>query len=126
MGLALWPFHSVAAFRIPLQWQLQAYAETGNRDIMYYRITALYFDAVRRDEFIAQADNVRDEMKGISCIQSVTIVETAEGEAIGMATYDTQENADAATPQVQQILGGLSTFFTAPPMQKTSPVMWSM
>ena len=65
---------------------------------MYYRITALYFDAVRRDEFIAQADNVRDEMKGISCIQSVTIVETSEGEAIGMATYDTQENADAATP----------------------------
>ncbi len=50
---------------------------------MYYRITALYFDAVRRDEFIAQADNVRDEMKGISCIQSVTIVETSEGEAIG-------------------------------------------
>ena len=93
---------------------------------MYYRITTLHFDAARRDEFLAQADSVREEMKGISGIQSVTIVETDEGEAIGVAAYDTHANADAAVPQVQQILGGLSSFFTAPPLQKTGPVMWSM
>ncbi|SVD82463.1 uncharacterized protein METZ01_LOCUS435317, partial [marine metagenome] len=55
---------------------------------MYYRINIISFDASRKDEYIAYFDSVRDRIKAISGLQSLNVVETGEGEAVGMATYD--------------------------------------
>jgi hypothetical protein len=43
-----------------------------------------------------------------------------------VATYDDQASAEAALPQIQNIMGGMAQFFTAPPELKIGPVMWSM
>ena len=49
--------------------------------VMYYRINTIFFDASRKDEFIAYFGTMRDEMKKIAGVQSITIIETGEGEA---------------------------------------------
>ena len=94
--------------------------------IMYYRINTISFDASRKDEFMAYADSMRSEMKNITGVQSICIIETSEGQATGVAIYDSKASAEDALPQIQKIMGGMKEFFTAPPDLKLGPVMWSM
>ena len=93
---------------------------------MYYRINTISFDASRKDEFIAYADTMRSEMKTIAGVQSIRLIETGEGEATGVAIYDSEASAEEALPQIQKIMGGMAPFFTAPPELKRVPIMWSM
>ena len=94
--------------------------------IMYYRINTISFDASRKDEFMAYADSMRSEMKTITGVQSICIIETSEGQATGVAIYDSKASAEDALPQIQKIMGGMAQFFTAPPELKLGPIMWSM
>ena len=93
---------------------------------MYYRVTNLSFDVSRRDEFIAHADTLRDEMKSINGLESVRMCEVGEGELVGMARYDSEKSATAAQPQVQSILGQLADFMTGPPDSRVGSVIWDM
>ena len=93
---------------------------------MYYRINTISFDASRKDEFMAYADSMRDQMKQIVGVQSICIIETSEGEATGVAIYDSKTSAEEALPEIQKIMGGMKEFFTAPPDLKLGPIMWSM
>ena len=94
--------------------------------IMYYRINIISFDASRKDEYLAYFDSVRDRIKAISGLQSLNVVETGEGEAVGVACYDSKESAEDAFPTVKEIMGGMAQFFTGPPELKLGPVMWSL
>jgi len=94
--------------------------------IMYYRINIISFDASRKDEFIAHFNSVGDQIKAIPGLQSLNVVETGEGEAVGMATYDNQASAEDALPTVKEIMGGMAQFFAGPPELKLGPVMWSL
>ena len=93
---------------------------------MYYRINIISFDATRKDEFIAYADSMRSEMKKIVGVKSICIIETGEGEATGVATYDSKASAEDALPQIQKIMGGMAQFFTAPPELRLGPIMWCL
>jgi hypothetical protein len=42
-----------------------------------------------------------------------------------IAKYDKSESADAATPQVKEMLGTLSDFITAPPERVHGDVVWT-
>lgn len=99
---------------------------TDTVQIMYYRINTISFDASRKDEFMAYADSIRSEMKTIAGVQSICLIETSEGEATGVAIYDSKASAEDALPQIQKIMGGMAQFFTAPPELKLGPIMWSM
>ena len=94
--------------------------------IMYYRINIISFDASRKDEFIAHFNSVGDQIKAIPGLKSLNVVETGEGEAVGMATYDNQASAEDALPTVKEIMGGMAQFFTGPPELKLGPIMWSL
>ena len=94
--------------------------------IMYYRINIISFDASQKDEYLAYFNSVKDQIKAISGLQSLNVVETGEGEAVGIATYDSKESAEAALATVKEIMGGMAQFFTGPPELKLGPVMWSM
>ena len=61
---------------------------------MYYRINTISFDASRKDEFMAYADTMRSEMKTIAGVQSIHLIETGEGEATGVAIYDSEAKAE--------------------------------
>ena len=93
---------------------------------MHYRITSMKFNPDNRAEFLAYADSVREEMSAIAGVQFIETVELGEGEATVLAKYDTKANADAAVPTVQRIMGGMASYFTAPPVQKDGGVMWKM
>ena len=75
---------------------------------------------------MAYADSMRSEMKTIPGVQSICIIETSEGQATGVAIYDSKASAEEALPQIQKIMGGMAQFFTAPPELKLCPVLLSM
>ena len=93
---------------------------------MYYRITTLKFNPTQRADFYAQADQARSQMQALEGIQVIHTVETAEGEVDVLARYETEDQANAAAPQVREILGGMAAFFIAPPVMKQGAVTWSM
>ena len=68
----------------------------------------------------------REKIKAISGIQSVAVIEVAEGQSIIIARYGSEQNAEEANETVQEILGGMAEFMTSPPNRKGGPIMWEM
>ena len=93
---------------------------------MSFRVTDVNFDPSRREEFLAFADSQREKIQAVNGIQSVDVVEVAEGQSVIIARYDSEESAVAATETVQEILGGMGEFMTASPNRKGGPIMWAM
>ena len=93
---------------------------------MSFRVTEINIDPSRRDEYLAFADSQREKIQAVSGIQTVDVIEVAEGQSVIIAHYDSEESAVAATETVQEILGGMSMFMTATPNRKGGPIMWSM
>ena len=46
---------------------------------MSFRVTDVNFDPKRRDEFLAFVDSQREKIQAVSGIQSVDVIEVAEG-----------------------------------------------
>ena len=93
---------------------------------MSYRITDINFDPSRRDEFLAFTDSQREKIQAVNGLQMVHVTEVGEGQSVIIARYDSEESAVAATETVQEILGGMAEYMTAPPNRKGGPIMWSM
>jgi len=93
---------------------------------MYYRINNFSFDASRKDEMLVHTNSLRDAIRNIEGLQSVRLVEIGEGQIIGLACYNTEDNCIAATPKIQEMLGGLATFFISPPDSNDGSVIWEM
>ena len=52
---------------------------------MSFRVTDVNFDPSRRDEFLAFADSQRKKIQTVSGIQSVDVIEVAEGQSVIIA-----------------------------------------
>ena len=93
---------------------------------MYMRITTMSYEPDREGEVMAIADAARDEMKGIEGLKGIRGIRVADGKLIIGAAYDTEASANAATPQIQGILGKLATVLNAPPEMQEGPVIWEL
>ncbi|HHZ79045.1 MAG TPA: hypothetical protein EYM80_09755 [Deltaproteobacteria bacterium] len=93
---------------------------------MSFRVTDINFDPSRREELLAYCDGQRENIKAVNGIETVDVIEVGEGQAVIIARYDSEESAVAATETVQEILGGMAEYMTAPPNRKGGPIMWSM
>ena len=93
---------------------------------MYYRVSIAQINPEQKDAFVARADELRDAMQALPGLQSVTFIQTGQGEAVGLAVYDSEESFMKAAPLVVEIMGGFAEFFTAPPEQSSGPIIWSM
>ena len=93
---------------------------------MSYRITDINFDPSRRDEFLAFTDSQREKIQAVNGLQMVHVTEVGEGQSVIIARYDSEESAVAATETIQDILGGMAEFMTAPPNRRGGPIMWEM
>ena len=93
---------------------------------MSFRVTDVNFDPSRREEFLAFADSQREKIQSVSGIQSVDVIEVAEGQSVIIARYDSEESAVAATETIQGILGGMAEFMTSPPNRRGGPIMWEL
>ena len=93
---------------------------------MYFRVTTYGFDAGRRDEFLALADTVRDDMKAVQGLETVHSCETGEGQGMIVARYDSEASATAAQPTIQGIFAKMAQFMTSPPDVKGGTVIWEM
>ena len=67
---------------------------------MSFRVTDVNFDPSRRDEFLAFADSQREKIQVVSGIQSVDVIEVAEGQSVIIARYDSEDSDVAATETV--------------------------
>lgn len=86
---------------------------------MFARITTYQGDPARLDEMIAKMDEIKNQVKAISGVVDVYSVWRADGRGVVTAIYDSQAAAEAATPQVQAIWGGLADLLTGKPESET-------
>ena len=111
---------------IPIETLTKDYISDVGGGNMYYRVSIAQINPEQKDAFVARADELRDAMQALPGLQSVTFIQTGEGEAVGLAVYDSEESFMKAAPLVVEIMGGFAEFFTAPPEQRSGPVIWSM
>ena len=93
---------------------------------MSFRVTEINFDPSRREELLGYCDGQRENIRAVNGIETVDVIEVGEGQSVIIARYDSEESAVAATEAVQEILGGMAEFMTAPPNRKGGPITWSM
>ena len=95
-------------------------------DVMYCRVNHLQFDASKKEEITALLESKRETMMALPGIQSICTIITGEGEITSFAVYDTHENFTAAASQVGSIMGDFASYFTAPPVSKEGPAIFSL
>ena len=59
-------------------------------------------------------------------MQTIRGIRVADGKLIIGAAYDTEASANAATPQIQGILGKLAAVLNAPPEIQGGPIIWEL
>ena len=93
---------------------------------MYYRVNVVKYNPSDREAVLDFMESMRGEMSQIDGLKSVTIIETAPGQAHGFAGYESVEHAEAAVPIVQKIMGGMAQWMIAPPEMNMGHMMWSL
>ena len=92
---------------------------------MYYRVTQYNFDPSKFDDFMAYADSIKPKMQSISGLNFVHSVRTGEDAGMVIAQYVDEEAAEAAQPQVTEILSEFARYMTSAPQIKAGYVIWS-
>lgn len=83
---------------------------------MYARITRMVMDPTRSEEVQAKLDSVTGEVAALPGLRLwISTGDWESGAGYSVAVYDSKESAEAASAQVQQILGGFAEYMTAPP-----------
>ena len=85
---------------------------------MYYRVSIAQINPEQKDAFVARADELRDAMQALPGLQSVTFIQTGEGEAVGLAVYDSEESFMKAAPLVVENNGRLCRVLYCPSRAK--------
>jgi quinol monooxygenase YgiN len=67
------------------------------------------------DEMVEFAKSVVSEVSKIQGCKQMIIMRTGEDSASSIAAYNSKEDAEAATPQIQQIFSRMAEFLSAPP-----------
>ena len=91
---------------------------------MFYRFNHIHFDPARRDQFLAKADTLRDQLATIPGLNQVNTVEIGEGQGIIFGVYESAEHAEKALDSVQTMMTSLGEYFTAPPKSHSGPAIW--
>lgn len=86
---------------------------------MFARITTYQGNPARLDDMTAKMDEIKGQVKAISGVLDVYSVWRADGQGVVTAIYDSQAAAEAATPQVQAIWGGLADLLMGTPKSET-------
>lgn len=82
---------------------------------MFGRITKFQSDPARLEEMTARIPDIRNATSAINGSVANWAMWNDDGSGVAIAVYDSEAAADAATPQIQAIWGGLSEYLTAPP-----------
>jgi hypothetical protein len=86
---------------------------------MFGRITHFRGDASRLDEMVSRLPAIRDQIAQIEGGLANYAMWNDDGSGVAVALYSDEATANAATPQIQAIWGGLSDLLLAPPEIKS-------
>ena len=82
---------------------------------MYARVTTMTAKPDRINDMAAQIPALKPQLKSIAGLVNNTLAWRADGHCVVMAIYESQAAADAASSQIQSILGGMAEFLANPP-----------
>ena len=82
---------------------------------MYGRITHFKADPARLDEMVARIPTIRQEIASIAGGVVNWAMWNEDGTGATIAVYENEAVAEAATPQIQAIWGGMVELLTEPP-----------
>jgi hypothetical protein len=83
---------------------------------MYARITTFSLNTAAWDEAVALLGTVEAQIGAFAGLKSwVNVTNRESGKGVTVAVYDNRESMEAATDQVNEILAGFGSFFSAPP-----------
>lgn len=74
------------------------------------------------DEMVEFGKSVIPELRKIPGYRQIVMVRTGESTSATFGIYDSQEQAEAATPKVREIFGRMAEFLTAPPERQTADI----
>ncbi len=82
---------------------------------MFARMTKFQSDPARLEEMVARIPDIRAGVSQISGGVANWAMWNDDGAGYAVAIYEDEAAANAATPQIQAIWGGLADLLTAPP-----------
>ena len=69
------------------------------------------------DELVDFTQSLIPELRGIKGARQLILIRTGNDTAMTIASYDSEEDANAATSKVQQMFSRMAEFLTAPPVR---------
>ena len=104
---------------------------TSRSDMGYMRFTRVTFDETNFDAIKNYMDdNLAPAFDGVDGLSRIRVVRLREGSlqgqpaVIAAAAYDNEGSAQAATPNAQKALGGISGYMTSEPFQRQGNIVW--
>jgi heme-degrading monooxygenase HmoA len=82
---------------------------------MFYRMTRLHWSADRYDDVVSMAESMRSRVEAISGLMFAELATTGEGEGMIIAAYQSEADYQAASAEVESILGQLGRLLTSKP-----------
>ena len=82
---------------------------------MFISISTYSIKPGKYDEMVEFAKSIVSEVSKIQGAKQMIIVRTGEDSSCTIATYNSKEEAEAATPHIQQIFSRMGEFLSAPP-----------
>ncbi len=82
---------------------------------MFYRMTRLHWSADRYDDVVSMAESMRSRVEAISGLMFAELATTGEGEGMIIAAYQSEADYQAASAEVESILGQLGRLLTSTP-----------
>ena len=92
---------------------------------MFYRVTKYDFAPERYDEILAWADSNADKIRSIDGLIAVDTFIAGEGDAMIVASYESEAAFTAGSETVARILGDMGQFMTSAPMTSSGTVDWT-
>lgn len=85
---------------------------------MFISMTEYNIKPEKFDEIVDFTRDVMPELREYIGAKQIILIRTGNDTASTIVTYDSKENAEAATPQVQVVFSRLTEFVTAPPTRQ--------
>lgn len=92
---------------------------------MFYRVTRYEFQDGRQGDIAAWTDTKTDQVRDIDGLIAVDVFNSSPGEGVIVAAYADERAFEAASSTINEVLGELAQFLTAPPMTMSGSPFWT-
>lgn len=93
---------------------------------MYASHATMQFKPGGMDAVLADMDKIGAKVEKLSGLKQFFVLKLDATTGVVVAIYETQQAQEAATPKVQEILGGMAEHLAGPPDRKGCEVVYNL